>query len=196
MEDAAVFISYSREDLKAAVAIEKALIAKGLSPWRDQESIYAGAQWPKAIGEAISDNGFILLLWSKHSADSHFVEFEWTTAIALRKTIIPCLLDQTPLPPSLISFNGIPLQDTENTVSKLLATIQKTKSEADPKQKSKVLAQLQGIQSGDSKSMARAGTLLMTKQSVEGEEKSAIAEAPPDEMVLEGLPIGQRYEVI
>jgi hypothetical protein len=43
-----------------------------------------------AIGEAIAAHDHVMLLWSKTAAQSHFVEFEWNTAVALRKTILPC----------------------------------------------------------------------------------------------------------
>jgi hypothetical protein len=51
-----IFISYSREDEKVVQTLEQALRGNGIVVWRDQESIYGGEQWPKAIGEAISAN--------------------------------------------------------------------------------------------------------------------------------------------
>ena len=91
-----VFLSYSRHDLFLIEQLEAQLNAQPkISIWRDQEKIYGGQKWPKVLGEAIADQDVVLLAWSKHAAASHFVEFEWTTAIALKKTIIPCLLDAT-----------------------------------------------------------------------------------------------------
>ena len=111
-----VFLSYAHEDLKISQKIEQTLRKKEIAVWRDQESLYGGQQWPKAIGEAIATNDFFLLIWSKNAAESHFVEFEWNTAVALKKTIIPCLLDDTPLPISLRAINGIYLKDFENAL--------------------------------------------------------------------------------
>ncbi|MCH7755390.1 toll/interleukin-1 receptor domain-containing protein [candidate division KSB1 bacterium] len=93
MSKPAVFMSYARQDLGLAKKFERALAERGFSVWRDQESIYAGENWPKAIGEAISSQNYVLLFWSRNAGKSHFVEFEWTTAIALRKSILPCLLE-------------------------------------------------------------------------------------------------------
>jgi hypothetical protein len=45
-----VFISYARHDLNHIQQLERALQAHDVSVWRDQESIYGGQQWPKAIG--------------------------------------------------------------------------------------------------------------------------------------------------
>jgi TIR domain len=96
-----VFLSYSHADLLAVEELELLLRRKGITVWRDQQSLYGGQQWPKAVGEAIASQDFFLLLWSRNAKLSDFVEFEWTTAIALRKRLIPCLLDDTPLPVAL-----------------------------------------------------------------------------------------------
>src|SRR5512132_2767385 len=101
-----VFLSYSRSDVTTVEQLEQGLAANGVSVWRDQEKIYGGQKWPKVLGEAIADKDVFLLAWSENSAQSYYVEFEWCTAIALKKTIIPCLLDDTPLPASLKTFHG------------------------------------------------------------------------------------------
>jgi hypothetical protein len=71
------------------------------------------------LGEAIADQDVFLLAWSKNSAASHFVEFEWCTAIALKKTIVPCLLDETPLASSLRTFHGYRLDDATGLIQSL-----------------------------------------------------------------------------
>ena len=106
-----VFLSYCRANLAEAQQLQHTLQAQGLSIWRDQESIYGGQQWPKAIGEGIAAGKIFVLLWSKEASASHFVEFEWNTAIALRKVIVPVLLDTTPLPPSLRAIHSIAYAD-------------------------------------------------------------------------------------
>ena len=91
-----VFVSYSRADLRLIEQLEARLKDHPeISIWRDQDKIYGGQKWPKVLGEAIADQDVFLLPWSRNSAASHFVEFEWCTAIALKKTIVPCLLDDT-----------------------------------------------------------------------------------------------------
>ena len=103
-----VFLSYSREDLPLIEQLEAQLKKHSeISIWRDQEKIYGGQKWPKVLGEAIADQDVVLLAWSKHAAAFHFVEFEWCTALAQKKTIIPCLLDSTAMPLSLAATQGI-----------------------------------------------------------------------------------------
>jgi tetratricopeptide (TPR) repeat protein len=117
---AGIFISYARKDIDSTQKLEEKLLLNDIRVWRDQRSIYAGEQWPKAIGQAIEKEKIFLLLWSKHSAVSHFVEFEWNTALALKKTIVPVFLDNTPLPAALRAINGVSLEDTDKAIKKIL----------------------------------------------------------------------------
>ena len=121
-----VFLSYSRTNLVTAEELEGQLTMLGLNVWRDQEQLRTGARWPKALGEAIAARDAFLLLWSADSAKSDFVELEWTTALALKKPILPVLIDQTPLPPSLAAYNAAStrgsVSDAVNDISRALAS--------------------------------------------------------------------------
>jgi hypothetical protein len=88
-----VFMSYSWDDVGYAEQLEADLKGVGINVWRDQHKLYGGQLWPKELGEAIAAQDAVLLLWSGKTADTHFVEFEWSTAIALNIPIIPCLID-------------------------------------------------------------------------------------------------------
>jgi hypothetical protein len=140
-----VFISYARVDMDRALELEHALIARSVDVWRDQHSIYGGQQWPKEIGEAIADCDAVLLFWSADSAASHFVEFEWTTALALKKTIIPCLLDETNLPPSLAAVNGIAYHNADEAAPEVLAALPDEPQSRGAERRSQVIAQLQRV---------------------------------------------------
>ncbi|MGH9831597.1 MAG: toll/interleukin-1 receptor domain-containing protein, partial [Blastocatellia bacterium] len=137
------FISYARDDMNRALGLEQALRAHGVNVWRDQDSIYGGQQWPKVIGEAIADCDAVLLLWSANSAASHFVEFEWTTALALKKTIIPCLLDEARLPPALAAINGIACRNADEAAPKILAALPRESQPREAERRAQVIAQLQ-----------------------------------------------------
>jgi hypothetical protein len=81
---AQVFLSYARRDLSNLQPLLQSLEAHGITVWRDQNNLYGGQQWPKAIGEAIAAHDVLLLVWSQGAATSHFVELEWNTALALQ----------------------------------------------------------------------------------------------------------------
>jgi hypothetical protein len=111
-----VFVSYARYDSKAVDALEPALRNAGVEVWRDQESLQAGERWPKALGEAIAATDAFILVWSAHAASSDFVELEWTTALALKKLVIPYRLDDAALPLALRSIHAV------SSLDPLLAT--------------------------------------------------------------------------
>ncbi|MGH8625519.1 MAG: toll/interleukin-1 receptor domain-containing protein [Gammaproteobacteria bacterium] len=79
---------------------------------------------PKALGEAIAAQDYLLLCWSKSAAASTYVELEWCAALALKKTIISCLLDDAPLPPSLRSIQGIRVDTPVQCIPSILAALQ------------------------------------------------------------------------
>ena len=43
-----VFVSYARDDLDVVQQLAQGLMERGVSVWRDQDSLYAGQKWPKA----------------------------------------------------------------------------------------------------------------------------------------------------
>jgi hypothetical protein len=165
-----VFISYSRDDLSAAQQLERALQAHDIAVWRDQESKYGGQQWPKAIGEAIAAHDCLLLVWSKNAAKSHFVEFEWNNAIALRKTILPCLLDDTPLPPALSVINALDVRQLDDALPGILRALQRPTPSPDPARSADVIAQLRSLPSTDPEAVVQAAKIIFAQQgwSVQG----------------------------
>jgi hypothetical protein len=156
-----VFISYARVDMDRALELERPLIARGVDVWRDQHSIYGAEQWPKAIGEALADCDAMLLLWSAASATSHFVEFEWTTALALKKTIIPCLLDDTKLPPALAAINTITFHNTDEATPMILAVLPDEPQPSGAERRAQVIGQLERITAADpEEALAQAQALF------------------------------------
>ena len=151
-----VFLSYSREDLAVAHQLAQALTTSGIAVWRDEESLHGGQQWPKEIGEAIAAHDVVLLAWSKHAAASHFVEREWTTALALRKIILPCFLDKTPLPPALSAINGIEMHPLEGAVPKLIQALQRLVATTDAVCRTDMLDRPQGVGSADPAAVVEA----------------------------------------
>ena len=165
-----VFISYTRHDLSAVQQLERALQAQGIVVWRDQEGIYGGQQWPKAIGEAIAAHDYVLLVWSKSAAQSHFVEFEWNSAIALRKTILPCLLDDTPLPPSLKAINAVDVRQLDDALPRILHALQQPLPVPDPARTTDVIAQLRSLALAEPEEVVKAARSIFAQQgwSVQG----------------------------
>lgn len=150
-----VFLSYDNDDLQLIKPLADALAAQDVTVWRDKDKLHGGQKWPKALGEAIASHDFFLLAWSENAARSHFVEFEWNTAIALKKTIIPCLLDKTPLPVSLSADQGIPVENPRQAVPTILAALQQKPAQADQARASVVIRQLADIKTTKEKEVVR-----------------------------------------
>jgi hypothetical protein len=161
-----VFISYSRDDLNRAQALEQALHTHGVSTWRDQHNLYGGERWPKKLGEAIADCEAVLLLWSANSAASHFVEFEWTTAMALKKAIIPLLLDETKLPPALAGINGLACQQPDEALPKILAALPQATQPQHTKQRAQVIAQLERVTNAEPAEVLKQAQALFTQSNI------------------------------
>jgi tetratricopeptide (TPR) repeat protein len=156
-----VFLSYSREDLPLIEQLEGQLKKHSeISIWRDQEKIYGGQKWPKILGEAIADQDVFLLAWSKHTAASHFVEFEWCTAIALKKTLVVCLLDKTELHSSLTATQAIPVSDSP----KIVAAITGADISVDAGRRAQVVGKLEQIEAEKPKKVLRKTRILFDQK--------------------------------
>lgn len=160
-----IFISYSRADLNTVLELEQSLLARGVEVWRDQHSIRGGEQWPKAIGEALAACDAVLLAWSTNSASTAAVEFEWNTAIALGKKIIPLMLDETPLPASLKTFNWVKEPDTNSAIARILQSLPDA-APTDAAIKERVIAQLQRITAAEPAEALKQAQALFTQSNI------------------------------
>jgi hypothetical protein len=140
-----VFLSYASENLDDAQHIEEQLVARGVKVWRDREQLRAGARWPKALGEAIAASDVLLLLWSDQAAASVFVELEWCTALALKKTIFTCLLGDAPLPASLAAIEALQLNVGTEAVERILLALADETKPADHSLQHRVICKLAEI---------------------------------------------------
>jgi hypothetical protein len=102
-----IFVSYSRRDRHIVEPIVDILRSTPSDVFLDVDSIEPGDRWPERLQRALNKASVIFLFWSSRSATSDAVKQEWLIALAQRKTIIPVLLDSTPLPPELAEFQWI-----------------------------------------------------------------------------------------
>lgn len=94
-----LFISYSHSDSKFVDRMEKCLNEKGIRFWRDIHNMKAG-RIEKQIDHAISHNGTVLLVLSKNSLNSDWVQHEVRKARELeqnerRDALCPVTLDNS-----------------------------------------------------------------------------------------------------
>lgn len=92
-----VFVSYSSQDRKLVNLIVKMMKDAGISYWKAPEMIPAGSSYAREIPKAIKECEVFLLVLSRTSQKSIWVEKETDSAISHRKTIIPFQIDDIPL---------------------------------------------------------------------------------------------------
>lgn len=97
-----IFISYARDDLERVRPIAKALEAHGWDVWWDIESIRAGQSFNQAIRKALRQAKCVVVLWSKTSAESEYVEAEAYWAKKNKKLVSVVIDDGLELP---VPFN-------------------------------------------------------------------------------------------
>lgn len=102
-----VFISYDHRDAEPVNDLHQALANAHISVWRDSDKLQPGSQWPEEIGKAISEQDVFIVCWSINAKTSEHVNREWNLALALKKRVIPFLLDATLLPNALLAFHAV-----------------------------------------------------------------------------------------
>lgn len=117
-----IFVAYSRIHQPEVTAIVRLLRAammglrEGIEAERalvfqDVDSIPAGERWNEVIDRSIGAAHRVFVFWCEHAATSSEVQRECDVAQRLRKTLLPVLLDGTPLPPVMADVQGVDLRD-------------------------------------------------------------------------------------
>ena len=92
-----VFISYSSKDERYIKKMTQMLEKMGITYWIAPDMIPAGSNYAREIPSAIQNCDIFLLVLSKASQQSIWVEMEIDSAIYYRKTIVPFQIDDSPM---------------------------------------------------------------------------------------------------
>jgi hypothetical protein len=98
VERCPVFISHATEDLAIAQEAEAVLEASGFDPWLDRSDIRFGALLGRQLTRGIQASRAVVLLWSSAAAGSRWVASEVLQSFHAGRFIVPCVLDDAPLP--------------------------------------------------------------------------------------------------
>lgn len=99
---AKVFISYARADgASAAAQLRAQLMRAGYTVWRDIEDMQGGLEWVEQLRAALREVDAVIVLLTPSSAASKWVGREWDNALALRKRVIPLLIQDCDIPDEL-----------------------------------------------------------------------------------------------
>jgi hypothetical protein len=118
------FVSHASQDAKFAARLVRSMEGGGLKIWFDDSELKFGALLRNQLQSAIGASGVLVLIWSEAANRSRWVMAEMFTAFHLGRFIIPCVLDETPLPQFLQNAAYLnPQRDKTQIAEKLLRTI-------------------------------------------------------------------------
>ena len=98
-----IFISYSSKDKHTADAVCHKLEENGLRCWIAPRNIHAGKNYAEQIMDGLKSAKIVVLIFSKNSQESVFVNNEIDTAFSNNKPIISYKIDET-LPENKMGF--------------------------------------------------------------------------------------------
>jgi hypothetical protein len=116
-----VFISHSWKNKLQAQQIADELKAAGVESWIDASNLLPGQSIQDSIDNVLKGIDIVVLVWSKQASESDGVAAEVYTCSKLKKTIIPCLVDDTSLSthPYLQHIKGIRFHDFSDGLGRL-----------------------------------------------------------------------------
>jgi len=122
------FLSHNRADKSAARSIGAHMFLAGIDVWFDEWELQAGDSIPGKLNEGLAAFDAFVLVWSADANRSNWVRQELHSAImrAVKDgsaKIVPCLLDQTPLPPLIADRRGVDFSDLHAGIADLLGDL-------------------------------------------------------------------------
>ncbi len=121
------FLSYNKADKELARSISAHMALTGIEPWFDEWEIQAGDSIPGKLDDALLAFDAFVLVWSANASRSDWVRQELRSAVMRCMSdnsakIIPCLLDQTLLPPLISDRRGVDFSNLKKVLRSCLET--------------------------------------------------------------------------
>jgi TIR domain len=123
-----VFLSFAGPDRPKAERLRGDLKAQGFDAFVDEHCITPGEDILNALSKALTRSSYCVLLWSRHTQDRPWVEFEWTVALTRelderRSFLFVVRLDETAVPLLLATRKYLDaFVDWDKAVARLVAT--------------------------------------------------------------------------
>jgi TIR domain len=106
-----IFISYAHKDgSEVGEWLYTSLIGAGYNVFKDNHSMKPGDNFPLEIFKAIDENHYFIILISEAAINSGFVQDEIGTAKALKKKIIPIMIDDSQFPSYIAATQALILK--------------------------------------------------------------------------------------
>jgi hypothetical protein len=102
-----IFMSYSRRELGFVDQLVDKLEDQGYGVWLDYRVLIPGSPWDAQIEKGIKESDTILLVVSKASLASEYVELEWRQFLEMKKRFILLIFEAVDLPKELEPFEWV-----------------------------------------------------------------------------------------
>jgi hypothetical protein len=112
-------LSYSRDDISLAKALESALDARDVPVFRDERSITAGQGFFGAIEKGIRDCRGVVVLVTASSATSQWVTYEYAFAKGARVPVVAVRVRRAKIPGPIQHFQVVEHTDAESAAKKI-----------------------------------------------------------------------------
>jgi len=151
--DFKVFVSYSTKDLHQVSALQSQLANTPINVFVAEHAINPSQELASTIDKAINNCDLFIVLWSNNAKSSDWVSQEIGKATALKKTILPLVLDSGLNLPGFISgLKYLPVfSDPENALVQAKEIVENEykikldKAKSDKSQKDKSALALLGL---------------------------------------------------
>jgi hypothetical protein len=120
-----IYVSYSLPDQAVARRLVESLQGRGYTVWVDFQDLLPGRNWSEQTQTAIQSGEVFVVLLSPESASSSLINREISVAGSASKPIIPILLRDASLPPSLADRQYLTLTaDWDNFIQLLVYALE------------------------------------------------------------------------
>ncbi|UCE06178.1 MAG: TIR domain-containing protein, partial [bacterium] len=126
-----IYISHASDDYDVSKNLADCLKENGAEIWIHYAKLEHNGDLPNVLKRAIDCCDAFLLVWSKWALHSQCVKLECQTALKFKKTIIPCLFDDTKQSVLISNFQCINFNNFEQGYEDLLAAVNMKKGETD-----------------------------------------------------------------
>ncbi|MFL7871347.1 MAG: TIR domain-containing protein, partial [Anaerolineales bacterium] len=102
-----IFLSYSRREVGFVDQLTNRLEQEGFQVWLDYRSLVPGSPWKTQIEKGLDESEVILLVVSKESMASTYVELEWRRVIKEDKRVVLAIFEAVDLPEVLEKYEWV-----------------------------------------------------------------------------------------
>ena len=128
-----IFMSYSRREVGFVDQLTSRLEKEGFQVWLDYRNLIPGSPWKVQIEKGLDESEVIVLVVSKESMASKYVELEWRRVIQEDKRVILAIFEAVDLPDVLEKYEWVDFRGNfETGIKELVGQLESPVQEEHP----------------------------------------------------------------